>query len=203
MPGVMVAARGAADISVGCIGVAGPVKTAADRPRSPWRGPARSGVTATSRRSGARGEALWTPVGDQATGKSCSWALGSDGRAPQGWAFQLDPVRAVNDAVEDGVTESGIGDHLMPFADRDLAGDQQRAAFVAVVDDFQQIAALFGSERFRPPIIDDQEPDAFERGHQTRQTSLAAGLGKIAEQAAGALVEDRETVAAKPTTTTW
>ena len=51
-------------------------------------------------------------------------------------------MRAVNDAVEDGVTESGIGDYLMPFTDGDLAGDQQRTALVAVVDDLQQIAAL-------------------------------------------------------------
>jgi hypothetical protein len=38
-PGVMVATLHAADISVGCMGIVGPVKSAADRPRSPWRGP--------------------------------------------------------------------------------------------------------------------------------------------------------------------
>ena len=38
-PGVMVTALHAADISVGCMGMVGPVKSAADRPRSPWRGP--------------------------------------------------------------------------------------------------------------------------------------------------------------------
>ena len=38
-PGVMVATLHAADISVGCMGMVGPVKSAADRPRSPWRGP--------------------------------------------------------------------------------------------------------------------------------------------------------------------
>lgn len=38
-PGVMVAALHAADISVGCMGMVGPVKSAADRPRSRWRGP--------------------------------------------------------------------------------------------------------------------------------------------------------------------
>ena len=38
-PGVMVARLHAADISVGCMGMVGPVKSAADRPRSPWRGP--------------------------------------------------------------------------------------------------------------------------------------------------------------------
>lgn len=121
----MVGALHAADISVGCMVMVGPVKSAADRPWSPWRGPARD-VQRPPRvwRSGARGEALWTPVGDL-DGRSCSGALGGDGRAPHRRAFQLDPVRAVNDAVEDRVTERGIGDHLVPFTDGDLAGDQQ------------------------------------------------------------------------------
>jgi hypothetical protein len=68
-PGVRVAALHAADVSVGCMVMAGPVKPAANRPWSPWRGPARD-VQRPPRvwRSGARGEALWTPVGDQATG---------------------------------------------------------------------------------------------------------------------------------------
>ena len=34
------------------------------RPRSPWRGPARVAQCPHKRRSGARGEALWTPGGD-------------------------------------------------------------------------------------------------------------------------------------------
>ena len=40
-PGVIVAARRTADVSIGCRRMVGPVKVIADRPRSPWRGPAR------------------------------------------------------------------------------------------------------------------------------------------------------------------
>ena len=129
------------------------------------------------RRSGVRGEALWTPVGDRSHGRSCSGAFGGDKLSAQGRAFEFDPMGAVNDAVEDRVAEGGVADHLVPSTDRDLAGDQQRAAVVAVVDDLEQIAALLGIERLRPPIIDDQEPDAFERGQQPRQAALAARLG--------------------------
>lgn len=103
---------------------------------------------------------------------------------------------AVNDAVEDRVAQRGIGDHLVPFTDGDLAGDQQRAAVVSVVDDLEQIAALLGIERLWPPIVDDQQPDPFERGQEPRQAALAARLGEVAEQAAGALVEHREALAA-------
>src|SRR5665213_4181180 len=87
----------------------------------------------------------------------------------------------MNDAVEDRVTERGIGDHLVPFTDGDLAGDQQRAAFIAVIDDFEQIAALFSTERLRSPVVDDQQPDAFECCQQARQATLAARLGQVTD----------------------
>src|SRR5207248_11202382 len=45
-----------------------PTKGTCDRPRSPRRGPARVAQCPHERRSGARGEALWAPVGDQCTG---------------------------------------------------------------------------------------------------------------------------------------
>ena len=84
----------------------------------------------------------------------------------------------------------------MPAIDGDLAGDQQRPPVVAIVDDLEQITTLFGIERFRPPIVDDQQAGAFERGHQPRQPAFAARLGKIGEQARGALVEHRKALAA-------
>ena len=60
------------------------------------------------RRSGVRGEALWTPVGRSGHGRSCSGALGGDKLSAQGQAFQFDPMGAMNDAVEDRVTERGV-----------------------------------------------------------------------------------------------
>jgi hypothetical protein len=93
-----------------------PVKSAADRPRSPRRGPARDAQCPHEQRSGARGEALWTPVGDRATG---GHAAGLSA-APQGRALQLDPVRTMDDAIEDRVGQGGKADHLMPAVDRRL-----------------------------------------------------------------------------------
>src|ERR1700739_2098903 len=66
--GVRVAAGCAVDTNIGCIRMVVPVKAAEDRPRSPRRGPARVAQCPHERRSGARGEALWAPVGDQCTG---------------------------------------------------------------------------------------------------------------------------------------
>lgn len=133
------------------------------------------------------------PRGRSGGGRSCSGAVGGDELSPQRRAFQLDPVRAVNDAVEDRVTERGISNHLVPFANRDLAGDQQR---VAVIDDIEEVASLFGIERLRPPVVDDQEPDAFEHRQEARQAALAARLGQVAKQPIGALIEHGEAFAA-------
>jgi len=59
-------------------------------------------------------------------------------------AFEIDAMGAMDDAVENGVAQGGIANHLVPAIDRDLAGDQQGSPVVAIVDDFEQIAALLG-----------------------------------------------------------
>lgn len=93
---------------------------------------------------------------------------------------------AVNDAVEDGIAEGWVADDFVPAADGNLAGDQQGALAVAIIDDLEQVAALFGGQGLRPPIIDDQQAGAFEGGHQPREPAFAAGRGDISKQARGA-----------------
>ena len=76
----------------------------------------------------------------------------------QAFSFELDPMCTVNDTIEDRVAEGGIADNLVPASDWDLAGDQQGAAAVAVIDDLQQISALLGVEWLRSPVVDDEQP---------------------------------------------
>lgn len=92
-------------------------------------------------------------------------------------------MSAMDDAVENGVSQGRIANDLMPAIGGELAGDQQGSPLVAIVDDLEQITTLFGIERFRPPIVDDQQAGTFERGHQPRQPTFAARLGEIGEQA--------------------
>ena len=58
---------------------------------------------------------------------------------------------AMDDAVENGVSQGRIANDLMPAIGRELAGDQQGSPVIAIVDDLEQITTLFGVERFRPP----------------------------------------------------
>ena len=96
--------------------------------------------------------------------------LGSSGSTllAQAFAFQFDAVGAVDEAVEDGVGQRGIAHGLVPAFDRHLAGDDQRATIVAVVDDLQQVAALLGGQRFGPPVVQDQQIDAGGAGGPAR-----------------------------------
>ena len=61
---------------------------------------------------------------------------------------EFEAVSVVDQAVEDGIGKRGLVDDVVPGRDRELAGDQDRASLVAVLDDFHEVAALaayFGS----------------------------------------------------------
>jgi hypothetical protein len=90
----------------------------------------------------------------------------------QAVAAELQAMRVVDDAVEDGVGEGRFADQVVPAVDRDLAGDQRGTAAVAVFDDLQQVVALLGAERLEAPIpgsspgTEDQQLDTAEGAHQ-------------------------------------
>ena len=65
----------------------------------------------------------------------------------------------VDEAVEDGVGDGGVGDDLVPMLDRHLTGDDGRSALVAIVDDFEEIATLVAGERGEAPIVEDEQVD--------------------------------------------
>ena len=69
----------------------------------------------------------------------------------------------MNDAVEDRVGKGGNADQIMPAVHGNLAGDDERAFVVAILDDFEQIARLIGRERFGSPVVQDEQFDARER----------------------------------------
>ncbi len=75
-------------------------------------------------------------------------------------AFECQPVRVVHDPIEDCVGDGRIGDCLVPVIDRQLAGDDGRAAIVPILDDLKYVAPLLLGERGEAPIVQDQQLDA-------------------------------------------
>jgi hypothetical protein len=44
--------------------------------------------------------------------------------------------------------------------------------FLSILDDFEQIAALVGIERFWSPVVQDQQIKSCEGGEETRHTMV-------------------------------
>ena len=66
--------------------------------------------------------------------------------------------------------------------DGELAGDQRRAAAIAVLDDLHQIAPLVGGEPVRAPVVEDQQIGLDQRAEQPREAAVAVGQFQIGEQ---------------------
>jgi hypothetical protein len=114
----------------------------------------------------------------------------------QGLAVEGEAVRSVHEAVEDGISDRGVDDHLVPVIDGELTGDDGRAAAVAIVDDFEQIAALLRGQRRQAPVVEDQQLDTGEALEEACIASIAACQRQCVEQAWHAIVEHRSIVTA-------
>ena len=79
--------------------------------------------------------------------------------AAQGLAGKLDALGVVDETVENGIGVSGIADHLVPFIDRQLAGDDGRTAAVAFFENLKKIVTRLGGERLKSPIVQDEQLD--------------------------------------------
>jgi hypothetical protein len=71
-------------------------------------------------------------------------------------SFEDEAVSVVDEAIEDGIGDGRVGDDLVPMLDRHLAGDDGRSTLVAIVDDFEEIAALLAGKRGKAQIIQDE-----------------------------------------------
>ncbi len=59
----------------------------------------------------------------------------------------------VDDAIEDGVGDGGLPDHVVPLSDGELGCNQRRFASVALLEDFQKIETLLVVEGVGAPVI--------------------------------------------------
>ena len=114
----------------------------------------------------------------------------------QALAGQFDAIGVVDDAIEDGVGESGDPDQIVPAVDGNLAGDDERAPVVAVLDDFEEIARLVGRERFGSPIVEDEQFDARQGAQEPGVARIAMGDGQIGEEPGHAGVENGDVFSA-------
>ena len=111
-------------------------------------------------------------------------------------AVEFEAIGVVNQAVENGIGKGRFADDIVPGGDGQLAGDQDRALAVAVLDDFHQVAALTGGQAIRAPVVQDEEVRLDQGPEQPRKAAIAMGQFEIGEQAWHPLIDDGEVVAA-------
>ena len=111
-------------------------------------------------------------------------------------AIEFEPVGIVNNTVQDRIAERGLADNFMPSGGRELAGDQDGATAIAILDDLHEIAPLAGGEAVRSPIIEHEKIDLDQHAEQPREAAVAMSEIEIGEQARHSGVVDGVAVAA-------
>jgi len=107
-------------------------------------------------------------------------------------------VGVVDEAVEDSVGVSRIADDVVPFVDRELAGDDRGSSSMAFFENFQQIMSCGGIERFETPVVKDEELHTPEHPQEPGITAVAARQREIGEELGNALIENGPVVTASP-----
>ena len=90
----------------------------------------------------------------------------------------------MNNTIQDRIAERRLADNnLMPSCHGELAGDQDGAPLMAILDDLHKIAPLAGREAIRPPVIEHEEIDLDQHPEQPREATVAVGEIEIGKQA--------------------
>jgi len=92
----------------------------------------------------------------------------------------------MHESVKDGIAQGGVSDDAVPFLDGDLAGDERRAQVVAVVHDFEEVAALLFGQSGQSPVVEDEQVDSGVGGEDPAVPSVGFGDRELFEEPWGA-----------------
>ena len=118
------------------------------------------------------------------------------GPAAHGLALELDAMGVVDEAVEDGVAQGGIGNPLMPGGYGELAGDDGGGSAMPIIDDFQQVAPLLGRQWGQAPVVKNEQLDPGQPLQHAGVAPVTAGQAERLQQPRQAVVEHAAAVAA-------
>ena len=103
----------------------------------------------------------------------------------------------MDEAVEDSIGEGGVAEAVVPFLDRELAGDQGGPGGVSVLEEFEQVAAMVGIELGEAEVVEHDEVELGEGGEEFGIGAVAAGDGEVVQQPRQSQVQRGESVAAR------
>jgi len=91
---------------------------------------------------------------------------------------------------EDGVGVGGVTDQVMPFGDRQLAGDQGGPSVISIFEDFEQIVTRLGVERFQAPVVEDEQVGGAQGFQPPVEGAGAVGERQLVEELGRSHIED-------------
>ena len=115
---------------------------------------------------------------------------------PEALSFEFNAVGVVDEAIKDCVGHGGVADDFVPAVDGQLAGDNDRASFISVLDNLKQITALVGVERLWPPVIKNEQIETSDSAQHLGVTAIGAAECEGGEETRHAMVRNCEVVSA-------
>ena len=107
-----------------------------------------------------------------------------------GIAFEFDLVRVVQEAITDGIGQSGITHSEVPVVQGILAGDDGGTLVVAIFDDLHEVLLFEISQGSEEEVVDDQDVDLSQAGKGFEMGAIAAGLVQGGKESGGSEVKD-------------
>jgi len=95
---------------------------------------------------------------------------------------EFDPIGVVDEPIEEGVGQRRVAESFMAAADRDLSGNQGRAALVAIVEDLEDVSGLGRAEGVAQPVVQDQKLGSGDRVEELGVGAVGAGEIQGVEQ---------------------
>jgi hypothetical protein len=108
-------------------------------------------------------------------------------------AIHLEDVDVVGEAIEQRAGQALGREHTSPLIEGQIAGDDDRAAFVALAEDLEQQLGAVRRERDVAQFIDDQKLVAGELTLEAQQALFIARFVQLVDQGGGGGEADRET----------
>ena len=102
----------------------------------------------------------------------------------------------VGEAVEERAGEALGAEHLGPFVERQIGGDQGRAPLVALAEHLEQQLGAGLRQRHEAEFVDDQKLVGGELLLEPQQLLVIAGLDELVDQCGGGDEADREALLA-------
>lgn len=72
-----------------------------------------------------------------------------------GLSLQFQSVSVMDQPIQNGISQRPVTDAVMPFRNRQLAGDDSRTLVMSVIHNLQQVIAL--AVGLKPPVVRDQQ----------------------------------------------